>query len=233
MEDPERPLLTADDRHHLERVLRVRRGEIVVAADGTGRRCECEVRADGSGVALAPIAEVREEARAEPCISIAFAPLKGDRTELIVQKLTELGVDRILVLETDRSVVRWGSDRSSRVIDRMRRVSREAAAQSRRAWLPEVLAVAGVQNLPEVLRFADANPLLGQGVALCDVRGASPSTAYGTLVIGPEGGWSDAELELGLPMVRLSPQILRAETAAIAAGVVMTSLRAGTLAIAR
>ncbi len=255
VEDPASPVLSPADQHHLERVLRVKPGEVVISADGAGRRCECrtDYRTAGSRVVLVPLGEVIEEPRPDPCLSVAFAALKGDRTELVVQKLSELGVDRIVVLNTDRSVVRWDTNRRARAMERVLRIAQEASAQSRRAWLPELLSVDGVENIPRALGFlpsdggdggeggdggdggeggdgGDGVGTYSPQVALGDIHGAPPSTEYNTVVVGPEGGWSPKELELGLPMVRLSPQILRAETAAITAGVVLTSFRAGTLA---
>ena len=69
---------------------------------------------------------------------MAFAPVKGERPEWVVQKLTELGIDRIVPLRTERSVVRWTGERGQATVERLRRVAREAAAQCRRVWLPEV-----------------------------------------------------------------------------------------------
>ena len=69
---------------------------------------------------------------------MAFAPVKGERPEWVVQKLTELGIDRIVPLFSERSVVRWSGARGQATVERLRRVAREAAAQCRRVWLPEV-----------------------------------------------------------------------------------------------
>ena len=81
---------------------------------------------------------VQSEARAEPRLTVAFAPVKGERPEWVVQKLTELGIDRIVPLRSERSVVRWTGTRGQATVERLRRVAREAAAQCRRVWLPEV-----------------------------------------------------------------------------------------------
>ena len=73
-----------------------------------------------------------------PALTVAFAPVKGERPEWVVQKLTELGIDRIVPLLSERSVVRWSGARGKATVERLRRVAREAAAQCRRVWLPEV-----------------------------------------------------------------------------------------------
>ena len=92
--------------------------------------------------------------RLEPALTVAFAPIKGERPEWVVQKLTELGIDRIVPLRSERSVVRWTAQRGQAAVERLRRVAREAAAQCRRVWLPEVA---------ETVAFADLAMLGGPG----------------------------------------------------------------------
>jgi len=147
--------------------------------------------------------------------------VKGERPELVVQKLTELGVDRILPLAAARSVVRWDPARAARGVARLRQVAREAAMQARRTRLPEVADVATV---------VAAARAAGSGGALCDQGGATPlGLARPSLLIGPEGGWDPDELRCGLPTVGLGPTTLRSETAAIAAAVLLCGLRAATV----
>jgi 16S rRNA (uracil1498-N3)-methyltransferase len=139
----------------------------------------------------------------------------------VVQKLTEAGVDCIAVLGSARAVVRWDGDRLAKAMDRLARVAREAAAQSRRAWLPELAAYAGPGAL--ATHVAPARLVLAQP--------GGPPLGAGTsaVAVGPEGGWDDAEVA-GVPCVGLGPTILRAETAALAAGLLMCALRAGVVA---
>lgn len=205
------PVLDADDRHHLERVLRLRVGELVTVADGAGAwRC-CTLAAAGR---LEPGGEVCHVPPPVPALTVAFAVTKGDRPELAVQKLTELGVDRMTPFHAQRSVARWEGDRAARHVARLRRVAREAAVQCRRAWLPVV------DDL------ADLRVLLGApGAALADPAGAPPTLAHPTVVVGPEGGFTDDERSLASATVRLGPLVLRAETAAIAAGSLLAGLR--------
>ena len=113
VDDPGQPLLSDEDVHHLGRVLRLRDGEEVIAADGRGRWARTLWRGtqtlqpvtNGSG--LGGDGTVLSEAPAEPALTVAFAPVKGERPEWVVQKLTELGIDRIVPLRSERSVVRW------------------------------------------------------------------------------------------------------------------------------
>lgn len=216
--DLDAPDLDDDARHHLGRVLRLRPGEPVVATDGRGRWRLCRYRPDG----LEPDAPVEAEPAPWPALTVAFAPVKGDRPEWVVQKLTELGVDRIVPLVAERSVVRWDGERRRHAVSRLRRVAAEAAAQSRRVWLPEVT---DVQTLDALCALDSA----AGSVALAQL-GAPPLAPATTVVaVGPEGGWSPAELARGCLTVGLGPTVLRAETAAVAAGVLLAARRAGTV----
>ena len=213
------PELDARDRHHLDRVLRLRAGELVTASDGAGRWVACRFAGgDGGGPALLLDGEVVEVPPADPPVTVAFAPPKGDRPEWAVQKLTELGVDRIVPLLAARSVVRWTGGRAAGPLERLRRVAREAAMQSRRAWLP---AVEG----PSTFADAAARP----GAALAVAGGDPPSLARPVVLVGPEGGWDADELGAGLPTVGLGPHVLRTETAAVAAATLLVALRCGLL----
>ncbi len=155
-----------------------------------------------------------------PLVTVAFSPVKGDRPEWAVQKLTELGVDRIVPLAAARSVVRWTGDRGAAAVERWRRVAREAAMQSRRSWLPVV---------DPAVAFGVASGW--PGAALAVAGGDPPSLDHPVVLVGPEGGWDpSAELGAGLPTVGLGPNVLRTETAAVAAGTLLVALRSGLLA---
>jgi len=220
VDDLEELGLAPADAHHLGRVLRLRVGESVGVSDGAGRWRPCVVAAAGD-VRLEPAGPVRTEPAPHPPLTIGFSLVKGDRPELVVQKLTELGIDRILPLAAARSVVRWDPARAAKGVARLRQVAREAAMQARRARLPEV---ADVQTVAAAAQAA------GVGGALCDQGGATPpGLARSTLLIGPEGGWDPDELRCGLPTVALGPTTLRSETAAIAAAVLLCGMRAGTV----
>lgn len=218
VEDPSRPELSDDDLHHLVRVLRLRAGEVVVASDGHGRWCPCRFGDPGQLEREGPV--VIEDAPSSP-LTVAFAPVKGDRPEWVVQKLTELGVDRIVPLLTARSVVRWDGDRAQRAIAKLRRAAREAAAQCRRVWLPAVTEVRTMADLARSTRDGTT--------ALTRLGGDPPVPGTTVLAVGPEGGWAPEELDLGLPEVGLGPFVLRSETAAVAAGSILAALRAGTV----
>jgi 16S rRNA (uracil1498-N3)-methyltransferase len=228
VEDAARPELGENDAHHLARVLRLRPGEEVVVSDGRGHWARTLWRGEG---AVEPVdgapgpggdGTVCFEEHLEPPLTVVFAPTKGERPEWVVQKLTELGIDRIVPLRSERSVVRWSGQRGAATAERLRRVAREAAAQCRRVWLPEVA---------ETVAFAELESLGAPGaVALAQLSGDRPTVAQRVIAVGPEGGWSSDELASGLPTVGFGLSVLRAETAAVTAGALMASLRTGTVA---
>jgi 16S rRNA (uracil1498-N3)-methyltransferase len=215
VDDLDAPVLDDADEHHLRRVLRLPPGADVTAGDGDGRWRACRL-ADGPALEIA--GPVVDDPPPEPPITVAFALVKGERPELVVQKLTELGVDRIVPFVAGRSVVRRDPARAGRHGDRWRTIARQAAVQCRRTTLPEVAPVA-------TFRSVAALP----GAALADASGVPPTLDRPVVLVGPEGGWTTEERGEGLPVVRLAAHVLRAETAAITAGTVLTALRAGIL----
>jgi 16S rRNA (uracil1498-N3)-methyltransferase len=228
VEDVAAPVLAAADEHHLRAVLRLRIGDNVTATDGRGGLVTCRFTgsagsAGSAGFAgsagLEPTAAVVQADRPAPAVTVAFAPVKGDRPEWAVQKLTELGVDRIMLLGTARGVVRWSGDRAARQVSRMQELARQALMQSRGVWLP---SVSGVVPFGEVARSSGACLAVPGGGGRVDL--ASPF-----VLVGPEGGWAPEELSCGTPHVGLGPGVLRTETAAVVAGVLLTALRAGVV----
>jgi 16S rRNA (uracil1498-N3)-methyltransferase len=209
------PTLSIPDAHHVGAVLRIRPGELMTATDGRGGLVSCRYV---GGASLEAIDSPTFSAPPSPLLTVGFAPVKGDRPEWAVQKLTEIGVDRIVLLCTERAVVRWDGERASSHLERLRRVAREAVMQSRGRWLP---SVSGLTRL---------SSLLGEGVgmagvALADPGGPPPTLDCPTLLIGPEGGWSPGELEMCPARVGLGQTVLRTETAAVAAGILLVALR--------
>jgi 16S rRNA (uracil1498-N3)-methyltransferase len=159
----------------------------MTVSDGAGgvRRCRF-------GPELEPVGDVERVPRPLPQVTVAFAVVKGQRPEWAVQKLTEVGVDRIVPLLAARSVVRWPAGDSGGQLARLRRVAKEAAMQSRRAWLPVVEAVTPFAAVA-------AEP----GAALAHPAAGRPSLDRPVLLVGPEGGWDDQELAAGPPLVGL------------------------------
>ena len=200
-----------EDVHHLARVLRLRTGEVVVASDGKGSWRAC--RFTGSPPWLEAQEAIATVEQPTPGVTVAFTPVKGDRPEWAVQKLAEIGVDRIVVLRSERSVVTWEGQRAERAIQRLQKIARQASAQSRRAWIPEVVGVTGISDL------AADGP-----VALAERGGGRPLLGM-PVCIGPEGGWTSRELALASETVDLGHGVLRAETAAVVLAALVCALR--------
>ena len=220
-----------EDGHHLGRVLRLRAGEGVTVADGSGRWRAyrvCGVGKAGEGgtaVSLEATGAHQREPVPEPRLGVAFALTKGDKPELVVQKLTELGVDRILPVVAERSVARPDAARAAAALERWRRIAREAARQCRRATLPVVEPLAPLADLA-------GHP----GLVVAE-RGGSAAGGLGApldgeilVVVGPEGGLTDGEVDALAPWARLDlgPHILRAETAALAAAALLAARRSAS-----
>lgn len=206
--------LDSDTVHHLSRVLRLRDGETVSVSDGDGRwRMTGVVRAATSGsgggrgvgdVLLEPTGPLVDEPRQRNELTIATAIPKGDRVDWLVQKATEVGVDRIQFLDAERSVVRWKSERVVKQVERLRRISIEAARQSRRVRLVDVRPpVPAVDVLPSCV--------------VAEPHGRMIRSTDSIIAIGPEGGWTVEELNLAADQVNLGKNILRTETAALVA----------------
>jgi 16S rRNA (uracil1498-N3)-methyltransferase len=232
VDDLVNPRPSEDDLHHLRDVLRLDAGEQVICSDGRGSWRSYEVTGalaatrgshgrsrgvvgEGEQELFRALGSIVEEAAPEPRLAVGFPLLKGDRTEWTVQKLTELGIDVITPFLTARSVVRLDGAAARRRGERLRRVAREAAAQSRRVFLPEV-------DDPMPLAVLDVS-----GVAFAEPGGALLVEATTTVFVGPEGGWSAEELGRSATTVTLGSGVLRAETAALVAGVLLGARRSG------
>jgi 16S rRNA (uracil1498-N3)-methyltransferase len=210
------------DGHHLQRVRRLGPGEIVTSADGSGTWREYRIAQASSGaLTLAAIGEPHVEPTLSPPLGVAFALTKGAKPDVVAARLTELGVDRLVPVMARRSVARWDGERGDKARERLQRIVREAAMQSRRSRLPTVEAAVPLASLAST-----------PGLVLAD-RDGSPASALDAgpqgwlVIVGPEGGLDDEEVhELGdPPRLGVGPHVLRAETAAVAAAAVLTGLR--------
>lgn len=196
--------LDSDAQHHLDRVLRLREGERVAVCDGQGRWRLAVVVGSGDSFRIETDGAMHTVERTRMPLRLATAIPKGDRLDWLVQKAVEIGADTIQLLHTDRSVVRWKADRAAKQLERLRRIALEASRQSRRVWLPEVLAP------------VDASEVLSTSVA-AEPGGRSVVPTDNSIAIGPEGGWSTDELKMASDQVQLGHNVLRTETAAIVA----------------
>jgi len=130
--------LAPEDAGHAVRSLRLREGDEFTSSDGAGGLARCRVVRATHLLVEGEVLERTVEAPPRPSLSVLVAPPKGDRLTWAVQKLTELGADRIVLVETARSVRRWEGARAARVGPRLEAVAREAAKQARRRFIPVV-----------------------------------------------------------------------------------------------
>lgn len=214
--------LDGDELHHAARVSRVREGEVVELIDGHGVAAEAVVRAVTRSAVELEIRDTIVAARESPLvIELAAAIIQPERFELVLQKSCELGVSRVTPVISAR--IDTKPERIPGKLERWRRILLEATKQSGRATVPELgepepFAGLLARECPRLLFDADA----------AETRTIGSAPARIVVLIGPEGGWAEDELELarsrGCEIRRLGPRRLRAETAAIAALVVVGSL---------
>ena len=212
----------ADEAHHLGRVLRLRPGALVEAADGGGRVFTVRIEALGRGEAWGTIVGEASASRESPCaITLAQAILKGERMTWLVQKATELGVARLVPVETARVVARAPAERARH--SRWERVAREAVKQCGRGVVPVVEAPRGFGAVLAEAAAHDATWLCweGGGRPLATLAREAGRVRRILLLVGPEGGFTDDEVAqaraAGARPVGLGPRILRAESAGLVA----------------
>ena len=213
--EPTTVALRSEDIRHLFRSLRARPGDLVSLADGRGRSGIGRLLPERDGAVA--VDEVTDEPRPSPMVSVAIAPPKGDRLAWAVQKLTEVGVDEVVLLRTERSVRGWDAARADRALERLRTIAREAAMQSHRPFLMDVV---GIASFDEALaRHDDPTVLFDMGGPTC-LSDALPAAASNVrLLVGPEGGFTAQEVATavgtGGVVVSLGAPTLRTETAAV------------------
>ena len=223
-------LLNEDEAHHLTRVLRLGTGAMVYAFDGAGNEYECRVaQADKRTVTLDIQHQLTDAVDSPLQLTLAQALVKGDKFDLIVQKATELGVTRIVPLITENSDIRKAEERAEQKLARWRRISLEAVKQCGRRRLVELAEPQGFADfcatdqseMRWLLAERDGNELSCAPPSNSSPLINSPLVSSLSVAVGPEGGWSNTELELAqarqFMLLQLGRRILRTETAAIVA----------------
>ena len=221
-------LLGGAEGRHAAAVRRIRVGERIDLTDGAGLLLEC-VATEVFGKESVRCAVVDRIAVAAPALRfvVVQAIPKGDRGELAVEVLTEVGADVIVPWAASRCVVSWRGERGERAQRRWVSTAHEAAKQAHRAWLPELRAVATTDEVAELLRGATLAVVLHEDADAPLGALQVPSSGEVVVVVGPEGGVAPAELEVfaaaGAHVTRLGPTVLRTSTAGVTAlGVLMS-----------
>ena len=220
-------LLSGAEGRHAAAVRRLRPGERADVGDGAGLIAECVVTAhSGQGLELA-VRTRREVPRPDPAITVVQAIPKGDRGELAVEEMTEVGVDRIMPWAAARCVAVWRAERGARALARWRATAREAAKQSRRAWIPEVTEPASAGDVAQVIAKAACAIVLEPGAAQSLGQLSLPESGDLVVIVGPEGGITDEEnaafRTAGATPRSLGPTVLRTSTAGTVAAAVLLS----------
>lgn len=214
--------LTGTHHHHLTRVMRVRVGERLRAALPDGRVLCAEIREITAQSVCAGILGEEPPTGISPCrITLCQAVLKGEKMDAVVQKATELGVHTLAPLFAQRSVPRWEGKQAVERAARWQRIADAAAEQCERSLPMQVLTPA---TFAATLAQAPAVKLLlheREGVSLHALAAQHPGLAEVALFLGPEGGWTEGEVDAlraaGATPLHLGGRILRAETATLAA----------------
>jgi 16S rRNA (uracil1498-N3)-methyltransferase len=217
-------VLDGDEGRHAARVKRIGPGEGVLVGDGLGSIASCTVEAAAADRLTLRVRERRTEPRPDPRLVVVQALPKGDRAELTVELLTELGVDEIVPWAASRSIGQW---RGTKSLAKWRRTAAESAKQSRRAWVPDVRDLA---STADVAARATGALVLHESATAALADAGLPDSGEIVLIVGPEGGIADDEIavltEAGATAVRLGGYVLRTSTAG-AAALAALSLRIG------
>jgi 16S rRNA (uracil1498-N3)-methyltransferase len=223
--DAEIVTLSGPEGHHAAAVRRLRPGERADVSDGAGTIAECAVLAVARDSVTLSVRSVHKVPAPGPRITVVQALPKGDRGELAVELMTEVGVDTIIPWAAQRCVVRWQGDRGEGAVAKWRATAREAAKQSRRAWLPEVPALASLAGIAKRTSAAACAMVLEADAAAPLSQLPLPDQGDILLVVGPEGGITPAERaalgEAGAVEARLGPTVLRTSTAGASAAAVL------------
>lgn len=213
--------VTGDEAHHAVAVRRLAVGERVLLTDGSGTAVSGPVTATGKKIFGVAVETLTRTERAEPGFTVVQALPKGDRGELAVEVLTEVGVDTIVPWSASRSVAVWRGERAVKSRARWSTTAREAAKQSRRVWHPQVTALMSTAEVCTLIADA-ATALVLHEDATVPLSGVTlPNVGEILLVVGPEGGVAPEELEAftgaGAVPVRLGAEVLRTSTAGVVA----------------
>ena len=208
---------TKQDEHHILRVMRMRVNDEIIAIFNK-KEYLCEI------ISLNPLdVTIKEELNTnnefDKNITLFFALAKGDKIDLVIQKATELGVSKIVLIQTKNCVTKFDNEDFKRKVDRYYLIAKEASEQSHRQLIPEILGVYSLNNIPSDL-LCDINFLAYEKCESSETLDIGDANSV-SIMIGPEGGFDIKEVELlkqiGFKLVSLGKRILRTETAAISA----------------
>lgn len=228
----DRAVLTDAGYHHVRHVLRFKPGDEIIVFDGAGRECYGVLELyQGETAVVRILGDAGRSTESALDLTIAPCLAKGKKIDLVVEKVIELGADRVCVITSERSVGRLSADQALDRVERWRRIAKSASEQSGRSVIPVIERIRTfeefVSQKPEdVLGILFATGAERSSAAT--LRQRFPDVTRVMVIVGPEGGFSDKEVELaqshGFVTVGLGPRVLRTETAAIVAAAVCQHL---------
>ncbi|ETI66121.1 16S rRNA (uracil(1498)-N(3))-methyltransferase [Neobacillus vireti] len=221
----ERFFIDEEDRHHIVKVMRMQVGDQIICVDQEGKQAICRLAEITDESVVADVVQWKEEISELPIsITIASGLPKGDKLEWIIQKGTELGAHQFLPFSAARSVVKWDEKKATKKIERWQKIAKEAAEQSHRAFMPEIVSPMSFKALMgkskdfdyKLAAFEDESRKGEMHLFSSTLKQMKNGESL-LMVFGPEGGLADEEVKQlkdhGFGLCGLGPRILRTETA--------------------
>ncbi|MCL1630423.1 16S rRNA (uracil(1498)-N(3))-methyltransferase [Sporolactobacillus sp. CPB3-1] len=220
-------IITGDDARHIQKVMRMRPSDRMICADNSGNAYQCVIEACGDDQVHA---YVQNKLTADPelpiYVAIAQGMPKSDKFDTIVQKGTECGASLFIPFQAERSIAIWKEEKKDKKLLRLKKIGKEAAEQSHRLYIPEIVNPMGLDQL---IAFSASFPFRivafeetaksGEQAVLPELLGKMHRGERLLAVIGPEGGLTLEEAQKlkdhGFALCGLGPRILRTETAAV------------------
>lgn len=224
-------IIDKEEAHHIQKVLRLKAGEQVILFDGSGYEYRARLLEAKQAGLTAQIMErsSKEELSVRVCLVQGIA--KGDKMDSIIQKASEIGVAEIYPLVSERTVVRLAGDNAVKKVKRWQHIAREACKQCRRNLIPQVKPVLKMEEVYQeigeapALIFYEKEKNQGLRQVLSNIKGEVLAKGRLFVLIGPEGGFSEIEvnraLKQGVQTASLGPRILRTETAGLVASAII------------
>ncbi|USG63877.1 16S rRNA (uracil(1498)-N(3))-methyltransferase [Brevibacillus ruminantium] len=213
--------ITGDDVHHIVNVMRAKSGEEIIVSDGAGRSARARLESLSAKEVVAAVTEFLEEKRELPIhITIGQGLPKGEKMEWILQKGTEMGAFAFFPFSSERTIVKLDAKKEAKKLERWRKIVKEAAEQSHRSVLPELLAPVSFRQILEASTRYTRAVIAYEKEGTQTLHQVFPALSPGDsllVLIGPEGGFTPEEVSAaeaaGIASVALGPRILRTETA--------------------
>ena len=214
-----------EDRHHISKVMRMAAGDEIICVDPNSKSAICRITEITDEHVVADVVQWKDEISELPItITIASGLPKGDKLEWIIQKGTELGAHEFLPFTARRSVVKWDEKKAAKKVERWQKIAKEAAEQSHRSFLPDVVSPMSFKALLEkskdyhykLVAFEEESRSGETSIFSSTLQKMNPGDSL-LFVFGPEGGLTDDEVQVlrenGFSLCGLGPRILRTETA--------------------